>query len=212
MGYIWSDSFLLPCGGLHWNQLPKYLTAVSEDLINRVKRAWCLNAIPIHRYLQCLSCHRVCQISSGVIWSRAMLPLSCAFCSGSWEPSRNLKKQCKSRCGQLNEALLCTHITKWRDLLFLNTHYCLLPETGQCTQWTFDLTTCNHFHFSVKMTMGFILRLSCYKSHNFLQINSLLQLVYWERCLRWGFTVPNKITPGAETAKHVTGRWVWVAD
>lgn len=105
MGFIWSDSFLLLCGGLHRNQLLKYLTAVSEDLINRVKRAWCLNSIPIHRYLQCLSCHRVCQISSGVIWSRAMLPCSCAFCTGSWGPSRNLKKQCKSMCGQLNEAL-----------------------------------------------------------------------------------------------------------
>lgn len=48
-------------------------------------------------------------------------------------------------------------------------------------------------HFPVKMTMGLTLRLSCYTSPNFLQINSLLQYVYWVESLRQGFTVQKKV-------------------
>ena len=173
MGFIWSDLFLILCGDLHLNQLHKLLTAVSGDLVNGVKRAWCLNSVPIHRYLQCLSCHRVCQISSEVLWSTVMLPRDCSFCSGCWGPGRILPKKCISMCGHLNEALLCIYLTKWRDFLFPHIHYCLLPVSRQWTQWIFDLIRCNHFHFSIKLAMEFTLRLSCYKSQNFLQINSL---------------------------------------
>lgn len=40
--------------------------------------------------------------------------------------------------------------------------------------------------------MGLTLRLSCYTSPNFIQINSLLQYVYWVESLRQGFTVQKK--------------------
>lgn len=42
--------------------------------------------------------------------------------------------------GQLSEALLCTHLTSWRDLLSLHSHYCLLAEPGQGTQQLSGLT------------------------------------------------------------------------
>lgn len=135
MGFMWCDSFLMLHGALHLTQPPQPFRAVSGDLTNSVKRAWCLRSTPIPGYPRRLSCRRVCQVRSGVVW--AILLHAGAFWGGSWRPSRNLRKSVYVNVWA--EVLVCTYLTNWRGLVFLHIYYYLLPETGEGTWWIFDL-------------------------------------------------------------------------
>lgn len=154
---IWPDSSL--CGVLHLNQMFKVLTAVNEDLINRVKRAWCLHSIPMHREVEHLSCHRVCQ---GVFrvdrYDSAMLPCVCPFCSDI--------------CGQLVilRNNICLYVGNWMNpCCALNTanegivfSYTSMTVYCQRQDWSrriFAWTRCNNSHVSTEIATEIILTL-----------------------------------------------------
>lgn len=93
---IWPVSDAL--WSLHLNQLPQLLTAIREGPVSWVRRAQCLNAIPIHRQLQCLMSGglRVPVLFVAAAKGQAgILKTKIPLCGGNW------MKVCMHLCHQM---------------------------------------------------------------------------------------------------------------